>query len=63
MSRPFDDEQRRREEHLDACWDGCDDLHDDACINCADPECGGCWGDDDGGHPFVVTAAVDRRLL
>lgn len=58
----IDDEARRREEHLDACWQGCDDLHDD-CRGCGDPECDGCWGEESPGLPFVVTADVDRRLL
>lgn len=63
MSRPYDDEQRRRGEHLESCWDGCDDLHDDACVNCGDETCAGCWGDEYEGEPFVVTVPVDRRLL
>lgn len=57
------DEERRREEHLDACWQGCDDLHDDACVNCEDPDCDGCWGYEPEGFPFVVTVPVDRGLL
>lgn len=59
---PTDDERRRRE-HLDACWDGCDDLHDGEFF-CGDPDCScGEEPDDDAGHgddwpPFVVTTTA-----
>ncbi|GAA0495142.1 hypothetical protein Ade02nite_19140 [Paractinoplanes deccanensis] len=36
---PLTDDERRREEHLDSCWQGCDDLHPD---EQEDP-----WGDED----------------
>lgn len=65
----FGDEERRRIEHRDACWAGCDDLHDDPCEYCELPDClGDCWGEeyeDDDPTPRVVTehAFADRGLL
>ena len=42
----IDDEARRRAEHEDACWQGCDDLHDELCEYCELPDCfGDCWDD------------------
>lgn len=51
----WEDERRRREEHLTACWQGCDDLHEAVCEYC---DLSGCVGDcrDEGDRvPVVVT--------
>lgn len=60
------DEQRRREEHLTACWAGCDDLHDDGCEDCELPDCvGDCFDGRPAGPPRVVTeyGFEERGLL
>lgn len=67
----LDDEQRRRAEHLDACWQGCDDLHDDVCPHCELPDCSGeCqeadagyWSDVTGGQVVTERAFTERELL
>lgn len=65
---PPTDYERRRREHLDACWNGCDDLHDDPCEYCESTGClGDCSGEEDDlpTFPTVVTeyAFTERGLL
>lgn len=59
---PLTDDERRRREHLDACWQGCDDLHPDLCEYCEEPDClGDCWGEEDASTqwpPDVITTTA-----
>lgn len=61
------DDERRRRDHVDACWDGCDDLHADLCEYCELPDClGDCWGEEHDGAqwpPDVITLTVAGDLL